>query len=851
MVVNASDADVDSSLVYSIQTSINSHHSGMFGIHAQSGGIFLNKSLDYEEEKFFIFSVQAKDNHNTQQRIGHAVVQVNVKNVNDNGPKCTLENYVANVLPDITTGTLVLTVSANDIDSDALTYVLVDANGTTLSTHTTAFELNANTGEIRIRRPLTSSDADQFNLTVKVVDDGELYDECNVVIKEVSGNTPPVFAADTYVFSLKENKMHPKGEPVMQVTANDMDAGIAGEIVYKIITMETELPFTIDEYNGIIEQTGELNYEAKRTHTFLVRAADDGYPRRSASALVKIRVEDINEPPSFVITQYTATVSESTLPGQPILLLSYRDVDAGRQGDVTMALDGEDSRSFTIEQTTGALLLKEDLNFNVQNLYRFNISLRDEGTPSLASTNTAEVTVNVTNDLNNGPTFNSTRYVFHVLENSKGAFGKVHVLHDDTAPLVLQIISTDDVESVFNISNSGELAVIGTIDREQQRDYTFLIQVYQTTTPSATNRAVVTVHIDDVNDNKPAVSRTAIEETIPESTLAGSIIHVLQVSDADAQNDFNTNLVPKQEKFGLLRNGSTVMLILLKELDYEDIDIHQFSILITDDEFEENDVIVQVTIRVTDINEFGPIFGQSLYEINVLQNSSLDTILLDITATDSDGSVNNSLVTYSISPLTSDTPISLDSRTGKITQIGLFTESEKLVYRFTVIARDNGKPSISTGVLLIINIIPQNLNRPRFTQSVIQKSVAENSMVGLILLKFDVTDPDVVGKPMVFTIKAGNIDDHFEVLSDGFLRISKLIDREIISSFNLTVGVQDSGSPPLEAEVDAKIYITVLDQNDNSPVFVNSPNQVRILETQQLDEVIAKVTATGFVFFGF
>ena len=521
--VDASDADVNSSLVYSLPTTNNSRHAGMFGINALNGGIYLNRYLDYEVEKYFIFSVQVRDEHSsnhTQSRVGHAIVQINVRNINDNAPKFASEKYIANVLPDTPVGTIVLTVSANDVDGDALTYVLDGVNGGSSapqigkSVSNTAFELNDKTGEIRVRRLLTSFDSQQFNLTVRVFDGGLFSDECQVVIKEVSGNTPPVFTADTYVFSLKENKMHPEGEPLMQVTANDMDAGVAGEMVYKIITMETDLPFTINEFNGIIKQVGNLNYEAKQTHTFLVRAADDGYPRRSASALVKIRVEDVNEAPSFINTRYTAAVSESTLPGQPILLLSYRDVDTGLQGNVAMLLNGEDSQSFSIEQTTGALLLKKDLNFNVQNLFRFNITLKDLGNPSLTATNTAEVVVNVTNDLNNGPTFNSTRYVFHVLENSKGMFGRVYVVHDDTAPLVLEFVRTGNVESVFNISSTGELSVIGEIDREQQQDYTFLIQVYQTTTPSATNRAVVTIYIDDVNDNKLIVSRTDIEETL-------------------------------------------------------------------------------------------------------------------------------------------------------------------------------------------------------------------------------------------------------------------------------------------------------------------------------------------------
>lgn len=58
---------------------------------------------------------------------------------------------------------------------------------------------------------------------------------------------------------------------------------------------------------------------------------------------------------------------------------------------------------------------------------------------------------------------------------------------------------------------------------------------------------------------------------------------------------------------------------------------------------------------------------------------------------------------------------------------------------------------------------------------------------------------------------------HFSLV--GELSTKHSLDRELQSSYQLLVIVQDGGAPPRSAT--GTIYVTVLDENDNAPVFLH------------------------------
>ena len=69
----------------------------------------------------------------------------------------------------------------------------------------------------------------------------------------------------------------------------------------------------------------------------------------------------------------------------------------------------------------------------------------------------------------------------------------------------------------------------------------------------------------------------------------------------------------------------------------------------------------------------------------------------------------------------------------------------------------------------------------------------------------------------------------FEITNDGVIRTKRELDRENVPLYELIVVAQDNGMPTMQGN--ATVTITILDENDNSPVFTNgSLMDVSIME---------------------
>lgn len=68
------------------------------------------------------------------------------------------------------------------------------------------------------------------------------------------------------------------------------------------------------------------------------------------------------------------------------------------------------------------------------------------------------------------------------------------------------------------------------------------------------------------------------------------------------------------------------------------------------------------------------------------------------------------------------------------------------------------------------------------------------------------------------------------------------LDRELVAFYNLTVTATDRGSPPLSSQT--TILVTVLDDNDNTPVFSQPVYTVSLPENSPPGTALLTVTAS-------
>ncbi|XP_047187691.1 protocadherin-20 isoform X1 [Scophthalmus maximus] len=191
----------------------------------------------------------------------------------------------------------------------------------------------------------------------------------------------PVFQQSLVEISVEEN--NPPNTFLTQLQASDQDSEGRGEVIY-LLGGDSPGIFAVDRVTGVLTVTTSLDREDKETYRFIVRAVDQGTPRRESIATVVVTVQDRNDnSPRFINKDFTFFVPEN-FPGYgEIGVLSVTDADAGENGWVALSiLNGTDI--FMIDTGRGALRAKTSLDREQQGTYQLWIEAVDGGEPALS-----------------------------------------------------------------------------------------------------------------------------------------------------------------------------------------------------------------------------------------------------------------------------------------------------------------------------------------------------------------------------------------------------------------------------------------------------------------------------------
>ncbi|XP_051275389.1 protocadherin beta-11-like [Dicentrarchus labrax] len=136
-----------------------------------------------------------------------------------------------------------------------------------------------------------------------------------------------------------------------------------------------------------------------------------------------------------------------------------------------------------------------------------------------------------------------------------------------------------------------------------------------------------------------------------------------------------------------------------------------------------------------------------------------------------------------------------------------------------------------------------NDNSPQFKEESINIEIRESAVRGARFVIEEAHDADV-GQNSVqqYSLKK---NEHFILASNGNtieLVLDKELDREKQQEINLLLTALDGGSPQRSGTV--VIHVTVLDANDNAPVFSQAVYKARLPENSPLDTVVVTVSAT-------
>ncbi|XP_029702761.1 protocadherin alpha-C2-like [Takifugu rubripes] len=361
----------------------------------------------------------------------------------------------------------------------------------------------------------------------------------------------------------------------------------------------------------------------------------------------------------------------------------------------------------------------------------------------------------------------------------------------------------------------------------------------------------IEVEILDINDNAPQFRRDIIHLDISEATPRGERFSLSNAVDPDVgSNSLKTYQLSESEHFNIEvqvgREGTKFPeLILKKALDREQQSVHNLILTAVDGGKPARSGTASVIVRVLDTNDNSPSFNKSNYNLEIMENSPIGSLVIHLNATDLDEGSNSDL-TYSYSLYTSEKTqetFYLNPSTGEITVKGLLNYEDFKIYDMEVIATDKGANSLSGQCTIKIVVEDMNDNHPEISIKSFQTPVNENIDVDTVIAVVSVSDKDSgdngvvdlhIPDKMPFKLRQSS-DNYYELV------VSEPLDREKVPEYDITFTVTDRGSPPLSDN--ETMMLELLDINDNVPHFPQSFYTIRVTENNAPGALLSSLTA--------
>ncbi|XP_036372951.1 protocadherin-10a isoform X1 [Megalops cyprinoides] len=402
-----------------------------------------------------------------------------------------------------------------------------------------------------------------------------------------------------------------------------------------------------------------------------------------------------------------------------------------------------------------------------------------------------------------------------------------------------------------NLEN-GALFVNEKIDREQicKQSATCLLHM-EVFLENPLELFRVEIEIMDINDNPPSFPETDITIEITESATPGTRFPVESAFDPDVgTNALRTYEITTNNYFFLdvqtQGDGNKFAeLVLEKPLDREQQAVHRYVLTAVDGGMPQRTGTALLVVKVLDSNDNVPAFDQSVYTVNLPENSPPGTLVIQLNATDMDEGQNGEIV-YSFSSHNSQRVrelFNIDARTGRIEVIGEVDYEESNTYQLYVQAKDLGPNAVPAHCKVLVKLIDVNDNTPEISFSTVTESVSEQAAPGTVIALLSVTDKDsgengqthceIVGD-VPFKLKS-SFKNYYTIVTDG------LLDRENADSYTITVVAKDKGIPSLATSKSIKVQVS--DENDNAPRFMQPIYDVYVTENNVPGAYIYAVSA--------
>ncbi|XP_063354495.1 protocadherin-18b isoform X2 [Pelmatolapia mariae] len=391
--------------------------------------------------------------------------------------------------------------------------------------------------------------------------------------------------------------------------------------------------------------------------------------------------------------------------------------------------------------------------------------------------------------------------------------------------------------------DDGQISIGTRIDREKlcEKNSNCSIEFDVVTLPTEYLQLFhVEVEVLDINDNSPHFARAIVPIEISESASVGTRIPLDGAVDADVgENSLHTYSLTANNFFKIDVRTRTdgakyAELVVMRELDREVQASYQLQLTASDNGVPPKSGSTLLKISISDSNDNSPAFDEQAYAINLLENSPLGTLIIDLNATDPDEGTNGKIV-YSfsshVSPKILET-FKIHPENGHITLIKKVDYETSASYELDVQAQDLGPNSIPGLCKIVVKVVDVNDNKPEININLMTPGKEEVAYISegapmdtfIALVRVDDIDGGLNGEVVCRLHGHGHFRLQKTHEKNYMILTNVSLDREKRSEYSLTVIAEDRGSPSLSTI--KHFTVQVLDENDNPPCFEKSRYEV-------------------------
>ncbi|XP_068816220.1 protocadherin gamma-A12-like [Struthio camelus] len=443
---------------------------------------------------------------------------------------------------------------------------------------------------------------------------------------------------------------------------------------------------------------------------------------------IEVEIRDVNDnAPSFREAETELKVSETTAPGSRFPLAEAQDPDSGRNALQRYELSGDEHFGLAVQTGPDGgkqpeLVLAKALDREEGAFHELVLRAEDGGEP--ARTGTARIRVVVLDANDNAPVFSQAVYTVRVREDVPVGSALVTVRATDADDGLNGEVKyslkkvTEKASQMFQLDHeTGGITLVRNLDFEEGDSYELGVQA--TDGGGLSDRAKVVIAVTDVNDNAPEIAVRSLLSAVSEDSAVGTVVALLHVQDRDSGANGEVRLslgagLPFRLRSSL---GSYYSVVTARELDREEVSEYNVTVRATDGGSPALWSSAVLPLRVLDVNDNAPVFGEARYSAWLPENNGKGALVLRVRAADADWG-QNGRVRYRLcegqvrgAPLSSY--VSVHAETGALYALRSFDYEEVREVGLWVRAEDGGAPALSSNVSVRLFIVDENDNAPQ------------------------------------------------------------------------------------------------------------------------------------------